>query len=265
MKSGIYKIICSENGKIYIGSSQYIETRIKRHFSQLKHSSHINRHLQSAYDKYGEKSFSYEIVEECSIEDLLLREQYWMDITECYDRVNGFNNTTKADRPLGYKHTDEAKRKMSEAKKGLSLSVEHVEKIKKANTGKKRSEEFKNKLSELRKGEKNPRWGFKESNESKKSRMKNMLETPRWNKGLTIADDPRLKKLANRAGQRPPNALECVLINIETNERWEGDSLKSLADSAPISISTINRLRANTASRRIKETYKLKINEIGTH
>lgn len=259
MKSGIYKIICNKNNKVYIGSSKDIEQRITRHFSQLKHLSHGNPHLQSAYNKYGEASFSYEIVEKCSVEKLLIREQYWMDITKCYDRLNGFNNTTKADRPLGYKHTDEAKRKMSEAKKGISLSPEHVNKIRNSNTGKKRTDEFKLRLSNMRKGKGNPRWGIKESDEHKKSRMKNMLETPRWNKGLTIKDDPRLKKLANRSGQRPPNALRCSLINIKTNERWDGDSLKELAEVSPISISTINRLRSGTAGKRIKETYKLEI------
>lgn len=72
-------------------------------------------------------------------------------------------------------------------------------------------------------------------------------------------DDPRMKNLANRAGHRPHNALQCTLINIETAERWVGSTIKVLSDIAPISLSTINRLRAGTASKELTGKYKLEI------
>lgn len=259
MESGIYKITCIKTGKFYIGSSKDIKARVKRHFSQLKHETHINPHLQNAYNLYGEYEFKWEIIENCSEELLIEREQYWLDETKCYDRMIGFNNTIRADRPLGYKHTDESKIKMSKAKKGKPLSEDHVKKIKNANTGKKRSPEFKKLLSESRKGSKNPMWGIKETDSHKKQRMKNMLDTPRWNTGLKLGDDPRLEKLRNRAGQLPHNVIKCKLINKKTNKEWTGYSLKDLASKTPISLSTINRLKIGTVGKGIKETYKLEL------
>lgn len=54
----------------------------------------------------------------------------------------------------GYKHTDEAKKKMSAAHKGRKHSDETKKKISETQTGMKRSEEFKRKISKLHKGKK---------------------------------------------------------------------------------------------------------------
>jgi len=256
--SGIYKIKCLKNEKIYIGSSFNIIKRIDNHFKKLKNKNHINRHLQASYDIYGEDNFTWEILEQCDVEFLLDREQFWMDKTKCYDRTLGFNNCMKSDRPSGYKHTEEAKLKISELKSGRKLSQEHIDKIAKSNTGKKRSEEYKRKMSESRLGEKNPMFGKKQDENHKAERMKNFLATPRWNKGLTKEEDPRLLKLAWWKGKIPPNALKCQLINKKTEEIWFADSLRKLADNCPLSLSTINRLKNNTCSDIIKQTYELK-------
>jgi len=257
MQSGIYKIKCCSNSKIYIGSSFNIESRLKKHFTQLKNQNHINPHLQSAYNKYGCNDFISEIIELCSVEDLISREQFWMDFTKCYDRKIGFNNCRMADRPLGYRHTDEAKKKMSKSKRGKKLTQEHIDKIKKSNTGKRRTREQRKRMSESKKGAKNPMFGKKESEEHKKKRMKNCLSVPRWNKGLTKDVDSRLQKLATWEGKLPPNAIKCTLINIKTQEKWQANSLKMLSQICPLSLPTINRLKNNTCGKKTKETYKL--------
>lgn len=53
-----------------------------------------------------------------------------------------------------YKHSEEAKRRMSEAHKGIRHTEESKKKISEANKGKKRSEESKKKMSDKRKGRK---------------------------------------------------------------------------------------------------------------
>lgn len=74
---GIYKIQNKQNGKIYIGQSNDIERRIKEH-------CYPSRYIQSqcpidyAIHKYGKDSFTYEVVEECSIEELNDKETYWI-------------------------------------------------------------------------------------------------------------------------------------------------------------------------------------------
>ena len=64
----------------------------------------------------------------------------------------------------GFRHTEETKRKMSEARRGEKnyfYGKHHTEesknKLSKANKGRKTSEETKKKLSEVNKGSKNPR------------------------------------------------------------------------------------------------------------
>ena len=59
---GIYKIENKVNGKVYIGQSIDIEKRWKSHISYLNKGIHRNKHLQSAWDKYGEGNFDKKIL-----------------------------------------------------------------------------------------------------------------------------------------------------------------------------------------------------------
>ena len=96
MKCGIYKILNNSNGKFYIGSSKIIETRWKRHQIRLNRNYHSNKHLQYAWNKYGNAAFELSIVEECDVDVLLEREQYYLDVTKCTDRLIGYNIAIKA-------------------------------------------------------------------------------------------------------------------------------------------------------------------------
>lgn len=78
-KSGVYKIVNQNNGKIYIGSACVLISRFNSHFSLLKNNKHDNAHLQNSYNKHGADSFLFSIVELASVEDLLLREQHYLD------------------------------------------------------------------------------------------------------------------------------------------------------------------------------------------
>jgi group I intron endonuclease len=114
---GIYKITCTKNNKIYIGSSKNIKNRIHIHKKSLCNNNHRNKFLQNAWNKYGEINFLLEVVEECDIDNLLNREEYWINTTNSYLRDYGFNICKIPNSPLGYKHTDENKLKMSLIKK----------------------------------------------------------------------------------------------------------------------------------------------------
>jgi group I intron endonuclease len=76
-KNGVYKIVNQINNKFYIGSSNNIFLRWKKHILALKKSYHHNTHLQRAWDKYGKDNFYFTIVEEC--ESILIREQHFLD------------------------------------------------------------------------------------------------------------------------------------------------------------------------------------------
>lgn len=254
---GVYEIKCLINNKIYIGSSVNIYLRFQTHKNHLSKNKHINEHLQSAWNLYGANNFSFTVIEE-STEDLVLdREQYWMDSTNCYSREIGFNACKKADRPLGYKHNDESRIKMSKAKLGKKQSKESIEKRRLKIIGIKHTDTSKKNMSIAKLGNKNPMFNKKLTPEQRKEKGKNLNSVPRWNKGLTKNDDPRIAKLAFWTGKVTVNALKCKLINIQTNEAWEAASISALSKICPISISTLQRLKNNKAGTFITNTYKL--------
>lgn len=78
-ESGIYGIICIQNNKIYIGSALNILRRINVHKGQLKQNKHYNKKLQNAWNKYGNKTFYFKIIEKCHKEDLISKEQYYIN------------------------------------------------------------------------------------------------------------------------------------------------------------------------------------------
>lgn len=78
---GIYKITNLINGHYYIGQSRDIKARFRSHRlsgRSLTDKDH-NTPIHLAIYKYGEENFSYEILEECSIEELDEKEIYWIE------------------------------------------------------------------------------------------------------------------------------------------------------------------------------------------
>lgn len=71
MYSGIYKIENTINSKVYVGSSNNIKVRWRKHKALLRHNKHPNQHLQNAWNKYGEDMFIFSVIELCPISSLL--------------------------------------------------------------------------------------------------------------------------------------------------------------------------------------------------
>lgn len=161
--SGIYKITCAKNNKIYIGSAIDLKDRKHTHFKQLRTNKHYNNHLQRAYNKYGSNSFSFSVLEYVTDETKLIsREQYWMDKLK-----PEFNICKIAGSPLGRKATPETRMKMSNAHKGNVLSDEHKKKIGDAHRNKPNSLTHMRNISEGKKGKIQSWWiGVKHSKET---------------------------------------------------------------------------------------------------
>lgn len=129
MNSGIYKILNKINGKFYIGSAVNIDKRWIFHRWALRNNSHTNSHLQKAWNKYWEQSFEFVLLEKCDKKDLVEREQYWLDTSDCCNPNVGYNILKIARSAIGAKRTLEAKAKMSAWQTGTTLSEEHINKI----------------------------------------------------------------------------------------------------------------------------------------
>lgn len=99
---GIYKIINRINNKYYVGSSNNIlhpnKGRWIRHKRNLRKNVHINDHLQSAWNKYGECNFSFIIVEKSPINLLKETEQKYLDIAKT-EQDKCYNLSFISDRP----------------------------------------------------------------------------------------------------------------------------------------------------------------------
>jgi len=131
MRSGIYQIENQINGKRYIGSAVNLRTRWQNHLSALHRGGHRNRHLQRAFDKYGESVFLFTVLK--YIEDfqmLIEREQYYFDTSK-----PEYNMSPTAGSLLGYQHTDEALTKMRAAQVDRQVSTETLAKMHAANSG----------------------------------------------------------------------------------------------------------------------------------
>lgn len=77
---GIYKITNTVNSHCYIGQSRYIETRWKNHKIAATNPNDRGYEypLYRAIRKYGIENFTFEILEECSLEKLNEQETYWI-------------------------------------------------------------------------------------------------------------------------------------------------------------------------------------------
>lgn len=100
--SGIYAYYCTCNGKFYIGSTKsflkekigkkYNRGRKADHISSLRNNSHKNPILRRAFHKYGEHNFHWFKLEGgVKIEDLLVREDYYLAKYRPFDKNIGFN------------------------------------------------------------------------------------------------------------------------------------------------------------------------------
>lgn len=137
MTSGIYCIENKKNNKRYIGSSVDIEDRFRHHKSSLRHNRHSNKHLQASWEKYGEDSFEFFIIES-EISDL-----YELEIREDFHIEK--HSTTNEDFGYNQKWAFGRKKKGTERDKKPMLE-ETKKKISKTLSGRPKSESWKNKM-----------------------------------------------------------------------------------------------------------------------
>lgn len=77
----IYQILNKVNGKFYIGSTKDWYTRKSQHLQHLTRDKSPSKILQNSWNKYGESSFEFVVLEVVEIQDQLIeREQHYIDI-----------------------------------------------------------------------------------------------------------------------------------------------------------------------------------------
>lgn len=161
MTSGVYLITNLSNGKLYVGSAKSIEARVQGHFKELEKNCHGNRHLQNAYNSYGDV-FEVTIIYECENANLLTIEELKEDILNVeqqyldyyWDSGILYNLTPTAGSTLGFK-----------------MSEDSIERLRASHKGKVMPDEVRNKISEANKGkfvgDNHPMYGRRHTDEAK--------------------------------------------------------------------------------------------------
>ena len=95
--TGIYKITNLVNGKAYVGQAKNIDKRWNQEKSASKNQNNLGYDypLMKSFRKYGIENFSFEVIEECKIEELNDREIYWIEFYDTF--FNGYNQTFGGD------------------------------------------------------------------------------------------------------------------------------------------------------------------------
>ena len=136
MARGIYKIINVVNNKFYVGSAVDFTARKRRHWWALRSQRHVNKHLQAAWNKYGEAAFTFVIVEELTdSDDLLAAEDLWLKKhvgkdycynlgTEAIAFTRGWYGEKNSMWGKTFVHTPEAKQRIAAASKSRVQSKE---------------------------------------------------------------------------------------------------------------------------------------------
>lgn len=103
MISGVYQILNTVSGDFYIGSSVNVKGRKATHFSKLGQGKHHSIVLQRAFNKYGQDSFKFQILECVQAAKLIEVEQQYLDVFK-----PKYNISPTAKNCLGVKHSKES-------------------------------------------------------------------------------------------------------------------------------------------------------------
>lgn len=149
------------NGKSYVGQTVgNLRDRRQGHIYNVLHKRD-NSYFHNALRKYDIENFTWKIIHDnvVDIDELNRLEIYYIGYYDTYD--NGYNLTLGGGGSIGFKFSEEAKLKMSEARAGENNSFygkkhskETKLRISKANEGKDHTEEARSKMSKNRKGKK---------------------------------------------------------------------------------------------------------------
>jgi group I intron endonuclease len=230
MLGGVYVIRCLNNGRVYVGSSQNISGRWSQHRSLLKSGTHHSASLIEDWQRYGEASFQFEIVEiDPDRSKRLALEQSLLDSLRPFGE-NGYNKAPRSDSTRGAKRTPEQIAHIADCLRGKKLSEEHRAKISASGRGRKHGPETIEKMRQARllnnhqrgraltetqksalhrKGEEHP-WfgrGHSEETKTKLSILKSGAYAQLDHDGKEIAIWPRLSEAARALGLKRPDSI----------------------------------------------------------
>ena len=128
--TGVYKITNTVNGKVYIGQSTNIKQRWSQHRQHLNGGYHCNDYLQRSWMKYGKDAFTFEVLQECTVDELDAYEEKYISMYDSTNFEKGYNEKTGGNQ---CRLTERTKAKLRKPKG--PLSPEHIAKMSAARKG----------------------------------------------------------------------------------------------------------------------------------
>ena len=217
MTIGVYFILHKTSDTFYVGSSSNIEKRFSQHLRKLRANNHHCKHLQNAWNKYGESFFEFVIKQETnSIDECRKLEQVILD--ESFDKTYNSKNAalgggTGDSNPMRDPLIAE---KVSRARKGMKFSDEH-----RAN------------MSKALKGRIGPRLGTFQTDEAKEKMRLAKLGKPSPRKGIKVGAESRLKMSRSKLGVKRGHYKSLTCPHCDKTgaggamARWHFDACKS--------------------------------------
>ena len=217
-QSGVYKITNTVTGKFYLGStSRSFKNRWRTHQLDFEQGKHCNEYLQHSWNKHGSENFLFEVLERCSPDRCLEREQYWLDTLKPWERDVGYNiSKTVSPNILGRRHSTDARLKMSKVRKGR-IPVQATKAAAIANRGKKRPPEVRAKISA-------GHLGRKQTEEARAN-----IASSHWSKRPDAAEIIERSASKHRGKKRSSEATAKIVAKLLGGKRSEETKAKMAA------------------------------------
>ena len=180
----------------------------------MRNNKSKHKHLQNAFNKYGEENFELVVLEYCSLEELDERECYYMTLYDVENREHGYNKKSGGQHG-GSRYSEESRKRMSESQKILyqkDPKKRHNE----------LSEQFKKvwanpEYHDSRVGEKHPFYGKHHTEETKEKMKKAHAGKP----GHPTSPEAREKQHLAHLGQEPWQKDKRPVYCIELDKVFE--------------------------------------------
>lgn len=208
---GVYSITHLGSGRIYVGSSNNIKARVRKHRESLVRGNHHSKYMQRVFNKYGQDAFEVKTLVICDEQNLKMYEQ------RCIDGLcPAFNGSKSANAPVhrGQKLPKEWREKVAQSVRDRyanGFKIEHPP----------RSEAYRKLMSEQSK----QRWQdehYKAKNASAiKAAMTEQECVARSERAKKLWQDPdyREKAIAARKGKAYSKGYKCTPEQIENRRK----------------------------------------------
>jgi group I intron endonuclease len=255
--SGIYCIKNIINNKMYIGSSVNMAKRFRYHIWRLKNNKHHSFLLQNAWNKYGQNSFVFEVLQETEVDLLIAEEQKWLDEKKTYQPENGYNISNIAGSPLNL-FTEETRKKISLANKGKIVTEETRKKMSQSRSGKPFSDEHKKAISDGKKGKTFSEQHRKNLSKAQTGLTRNFTEEHKQKisesrKGLKFSDEHK-KNIGIKSRGRNSKITEKIVKEIISLYKTGDYSTRKLAEIFKISKSNIHSIISGNTWKYLNDT-----------